>query len=135
MNKIVSTLLFCLIALNCCAEIESGCFKSDSSSVGYNDRVYQLFPTQNMWTFIKLNTRNGLMWQVQYDVKGNNRFETELNSISLVNEADEVNGRFMLYSTQNMYNFMLLDQIEGSVWQVQWSHDPEDRMIIPIRNI
>ncbi len=75
------------------------------------------------------------MWQVQYDVKGNNRFETELNSISLVNEADEVNGRFMLYSTQNMYNFMLLDQIEGSVWQVQWSHDPEDRMIIPIRNI
>lgn len=29
--------------------------------------VYKLFPTQNMFTFIKLNTRNGQMWQVQWD--------------------------------------------------------------------
>ena len=24
--------------------------------------IYKLFPTQNYWTFIKLNTRNGRMW-------------------------------------------------------------------------
>jgi hypothetical protein len=28
--------------------------------------VYRLFATQNMYTFIKLNTRNGQMWQVQW---------------------------------------------------------------------
>lgn len=30
--------------------------------------IYQLFPTQNVWTFIKLDTRNGKMWQVQFSV-------------------------------------------------------------------
>ena len=33
-----------------------------------------------MWTFIKLNTRDGRMWQVQYDVKGSERFEVNLNT-------------------------------------------------------
>ena len=94
--------------------------------------VYKLFPTENMWTFIKLNTRNGKMWQVVYDVKGNNRLETFLNILPLVTEKDEVNGRFTLYSTQNMYTFILLDQLNGKVWQVQWSTKFENRFIIPI---
>ena len=35
--------------------------------------AFQLFPTTNMWTFIKLDTRNGRMWQVQYDIQGDDR--------------------------------------------------------------
>jgi len=27
---------------------------------------HRLFATKNMYTFIKLDTRNGLMWQVQW---------------------------------------------------------------------
>ena len=34
--------------------------------------VYRLFSTQNKWTYIKLNTRNGQMWQVQYSIEDNN---------------------------------------------------------------
>lgn len=94
--------------------------------------IYRLFPTENMWTFIKLNTRNGKMWQVQFDIKGDNRFETYLNLFSLVTQTKEENGRFTLYPTQNMYNFILLDQIDGKIWQVQWSTEPENRVIIPI---
>ena len=94
--------------------------------------VYKLFPTENMWTFIKLNTRNGKMWQVQYDVEGDNRLETFLNVLPLVKEKDEVNGRFTLYPTQNMYTFILLDQINGKVWQTQWSFEFENRLIVPI---
>ena len=94
--------------------------------------VYRLFPTENMWTFIKLNTRNGKMWQVQFDIKGDNRFETYLNLISLIPQEKEENGRFTLYSTQNMYNFILLDQIDGKMWQAQWSTEPENRGIIQI---
>lgn len=27
---------------------------------------YKLYPTTNMWTFLKLDTRNGRIWQVQW---------------------------------------------------------------------
>ncbi|MFO8068455.1 MAG: hypothetical protein R6U02_00425 [Alkalibacterium sp.] len=72
------------------------------------------------------------MWQVQYDVGGDNRFETYLNFVPLVPKEKEENGRFMLYSTQNIYTFILLDQIDGKMWQVQWSIESEERLIIPI---
>ena len=85
-----------------------------------------------MWPFIKLNTRNGEMWQVQYDIEGDDRFETDLNFIPLVAKEEEVNDRFTLYSTQNIYNFILLDQLDGRMWQVQWSIEPEYRAIVPI---
>jgi hypothetical protein len=95
--------------------------------------VYELFPTTNMWTFIKLNTRTGEMWQVQYSIKDDDhRFETYLSRIPLVSKEKEVNGRFTLYPTQNMYNFILLDQLDGRTWQVQWSQEAENRGIMPI---
>ncbi len=93
---------------------------------------YRLYPTQNMWTFIKLNTRNGKMWQIQFDVEGNNRFETYLNILPLIEKQKEVNDRFTLYPTQNMWTFILLDQYNGKTWQVQWSIEPENRGIVPI---
>jgi hypothetical protein len=94
--------------------------------------VYELFPTQNTWTFIKLNTRNGKLWQVQFSIKGN-RMVTELNSTPLVLNEMEINGRFTLYPTDNIYNFILLDQVEGDTWQVQWSAENELRAIFPIK--
>ena len=97
-----------------------------------NGVAYRLLPTQNMWTFIKLNTRNGLMLQVQYDVNGSNRFETYLNLAPLISKENEENDRFTLYPTQNIYNFILLDQFDGRLWQVQWSTEIEMRLIIPI---
>jgi hypothetical protein len=90
--------------------------------------VYRLYPTTNMWTFIKLNTRNGKMWQAQYSIEGN-RFETYLNGFSLIAKDSEENGRFTLYPTQNMFNFILLDQIDGKLWQVQWNQEAEKRGI------
>lgn len=93
---------------------------------------FKLYPTDNMWTFIKLDTRNGKMWQVQFSVKGDDyRFEIPLNTIALA--TDSVNGRFELYPTQNMFNFILLDKIEGATWQVQWSTEPENQAVIPIK--
>ena len=93
--------------------------------------VFRLFSTQNTWTFIKLNTRNGQMWQIQWDT-GSNQFETPISLLSLVSTEKEKNGRFFLYPTHNIYNFILLDQIDGRVWQVQWAMKEEDRMVIPL---
>lgn len=96
--------------------------------------VYKLFPTTNMWNFIKLDTRNGKMWQVQYSIKDEDgyRGEVVLNGSSLLPNGNGGNGRFTLIPTQNMYNFILLDQQSGNTWQVQWSFEEEQRLVIPI---
>lgn len=133
-NLILFILLLTTINLLAKAQLKKSHFNDSSLKKQDNSIViYQLFPTQNVWTFIKLNTRNGQMWQVQYDIGGKNSFETALNSISLVTSAEEVNGRFTLYPTQNIWNFILLDQIDGNTWQVQWSMEVEERFIIPIK--
>ncbi len=93
---------------------------------------FKLYPTENMWTFIKLDTRSGKMWQVQFSVKDDDyRFEIPLNTTALA--TDLTNGRFELYSTNNIFNFILLDKIDGATWQVQWSTKPENQAIIPIK--
>lgn len=101
----------------------------------YTVERYKLFPTQNMWTFIKLDTQTGQIWQLQYSINDDNRrFECELNTNSLIIDDKKVNGRFELYSTQNIYNFILVDQIDGRTWQGQWSFEENNRGIIPINN-
>ena len=124
-------LAFMFIAINACSQNDdSKNFKlTEKNKI---DVRYKLFPTQNLWTFIKLDTRNGKLWQVQFDVKDINRFTTDLSTFSLVGKDEELNERFTLYPTQNMYNFILLDQIDGKTWQVQWSTDPELRGVVPI---
>lgn len=95
--------------------------------------IYQLFPTKNIWTFIKLDTRNGKMWQVHFSISDSkNKVELTLNSLSLITDENEIKGRFTLYPTENMYNFLLLDQIDGTVFQVQWSMESKNRGIISI---
>lgn len=90
---------------------------------------YKLYPTQNTWTFLELDTQTGRVWQVQYSVQGSSyRFKTRLNSWSLLEASDlQVSGRFELYPTQNMYNFILLDKISGKTWQVQWATEYSSR--------
>lgn len=98
------------------------------------DVRYRLFATRNMWTFLKLDTMTGLIWQVQYSTDNESRFETFLNSVSLVDhfKLEKKVGRYTLYPTQNMFNFILLDQFEGHTYQVQWNRDADQRMVIPI---
>ena len=126
MIRHIVAIIITLFALQSCAQVEK---KQMSNN---NNAEYRLFPTENMWTFIKLNTRNGKLWQVQYDVKEDNRFISDLSTIALVTADKEMNERFTLYSTKNMYTFILLDQIDGKTWQVQWSTDSKNRFVIPI---
>ena len=43
------------------------------------------------------------------------------------------NGRFKLYPTENTYNFIMVDVIDGRTWQVQWNIDYDKRLCIRIR--
>lgn len=96
---------------------------------------YRLFPTQNMWTFLKLDTMTGRIWQVQFSIEGKDyRFETILSlaDITDVLKQEKKIGRFTLYPTTNTYNFIMLDQIDGYTYQVQWNGDVESRFVLPI---
>lgn len=96
--------------------------------------VYQLFPTENHWTFIKLDTRNGKMWQVHFSVSDEGyQGEKDLNSRPLILSDEEINGRFTLVPTKNIYNFLLLDQLTGRTYQVQWNNDYLNRFVLPIQ--
>lgn len=125
------SILLVVISLNLYGQV-----LKDSSASSENNRpnrgwAYQMYPTQNMYTFLKLDTRNGRIWQVQYSMD-EDRFESFLNLIPLVNDEDESNGRFELFPTQNMYTFILLDHISGETYQVQWSQEYSNRLVIPI---
>jgi hypothetical protein len=123
------TLVFVLSAATSIAQSTS---EAPIQNISTDSAVtYRLFSTKNIYTFIKLNTRNGQMWQVQWSTK-DNQFETTLSDISRVDKDAEKNGRFFLYPTTNIYNFILLDQIDGRTWQVQWSTEPKERMVIRI---
>jgi len=131
MKKIILYLILTLSTFSSFAQ--TGIIPNDNVTVqNINPVPYRLYPTQNIWTFIKLNTRNGQMWQLQYSMKSVDRLVTFLNLEPLVSKEKEVNDRFTLYPTQNIYTFILLDQLDGKTWQVQWSIDPEYRVIIPI---
>jgi hypothetical protein len=129
--KILISIIIGLTSLQSLGQVQPK--QNVGSTTQINSLVtYRLFPTQNMWTFLKLNTRNGEIWQVQFDMKGDNRLVVDLNFIPLVAKEDEVNDRFTLYPTQNIYTFILLDQFSGKIWQVQWSTQATSRIIVPI---
>ena len=94
---------------------------------------YRLFPTQNIYTFLKLDTLTGQIWQVQYSVDSSHRMEYVLDdNVRISSQDNKICGRFTLYETNNMYNFILLDTIDGRCWQVQWSIEREDRCVLRI---
>jgi hypothetical protein len=95
------------------------------------DGRYRLVPTQNLWTFLLLDSSNGRIWQLQYTIADRSPAgRIPINPDPLVDEAQEKVGRYAIYTTQNMYNFILLDQETGRAWQVQWSTTNENRGIV-----
>lgn len=130
MKKITIFLLLSLVSFEAFAQ---STYEAPIQNISTDSAVvYRLFSTRNMFTFIKLNTRNGQMWQIQWSNESSSyRFETVLSDIPRVTKDEEKNGRFFLYPTTNIYNFILLDQLDGRTWQVQWGKEKE-RMVLRI---
>lgn len=129
MKKIILILvLFIGMAINLIAA-DPATIVAPTTTVNNN---FVLYPTTNIYTFLKLDTRNGKIWQVQYAMD-ENEFEVVLNDKPLV--YTEKAGQFALYPTTNNWTFLLLDTINGDVWHVQWSQDAYNRGIIPIKSL
>ena len=96
------------------------------------DANYQLYPTRNRYTFLKLDTRTGEIWHVQWSTEDNEMQYPLCDSPLYESDTTRVAGRFALYPTTNWYNFILLDQKEGTVWQIQWNTERNKRIITKI---
>lgn len=96
--------------------------------------TFKLYPTENMWNFLKLNTATGQISIIQYTVnEDHKRFEYSLSDQILIAQDDTFKpGRFELTPTTNRWNFILLDHVTGQTYQVQWSFEEENRFVIPI---
>lgn len=104
-----------------------------ASEIQNPNAIYELYRTENFYNLLKLNTRNGCVTQVQIGIgKDGGRMEVNINSDPLVGVEEQQSGRFALYPTGNIYNFILLDRISGRTWQIQWHTKPDNRFITPI---
>lgn len=91
------------------------------------DALYRLFHTHNIYTLLKLDTRAGQIWQVQWgqDQDSTSIFPINTKALAIGTKP----GRFTLYPTHNMYTFILLDQEKGDTWHVQWGQTENQRFV------
>lgn len=84
---------------------------------------YKFYPTENIYNFLKLDTRTGRIEQVQWSLDTGKE-----GSMTINNEDLSWSGSlFELYPTQNMYQFLLLDKSNGRAWHVQWGMEDKKR--------
>ena len=90
---------------------------------------YKMYKTENTYNLLKLDTKTGKVWQVQYGMKSVISMVVELNYWGPALESLSYDGRFELYPTPNMYTFIMIDTGTGDMWQVQWNTDPDYRFV------
>ena len=88
---------------------------------------YKLYPTENMYNFLKLDTKTGKIEQVQWSLDRDKEGSVSINRDDL--SRNSVIGTFELYPTPNMYQFVLLDKYSGRTWHVQWGMENKKRWI------
>ena len=88
-----------------------------------NDR-YKFYPTENIYNFLKLDTRTGRIEQVQWSLDTDKEGSVSINNEDLSWSSGSL---FELYPTQNMYQFLLLDKTNGRAWHVQWGMNDKER--------
>ncbi|MDD6001394.1 MAG: hypothetical protein PUC50_04275 [Bacteroidales bacterium] len=129
--KWIITIALCLFAFSLKAQDQLQ-FNQVNHTVNTNVR-YKLYPTFNVWTFIKLDTRKGDLTQVHFSID-EEEAEVYLGAPpKIIDEKDAVNGQFELYPTSNSWTFLLLDQIDGDVYHIQWHQNRDNRAVIKIK--
>ena len=81
---------------------------------------YKLYPTQNMYNFLLLDTKTGQIEQIQWSMKSENEGHSTINNVDLTYGQGYGSRSFELIPTQNMYTFLLVDKTTGRIWHVQW---------------
>ena len=88
---------------------------------------YKMYRTDNIYTLLKLDTKTGQIYQVQWSLDDDKEGVWTINATDL--SYDSGCGTFELYATSNMYQFILLDKVTGRQWHVQWGIGDSKRWI------
>lgn len=88
---------------------------------------YKLYPTENIYNLLKLDTQTDRIEQIQWSLDTNKEGSMIINMEDL--SWNTGTGTFELYPTQNMYQFVLLDKTNGRTWHVQWGMEDKKRWI------
>lgn len=97
------------------------------NSYELNNR-FKLYKTNNMYTFLRLDTATGKIKLIQWSLKSEEEGYVTINDEDL-SFISAKNGTFELYPTDNMYQFLLLDKAWGRMWHVQWGFKSSERWI------
>ena len=114
---------------------------------------FKVYNTTNIYTSLLLDSATGRIWQLQIGVGDTDRLETVLSDRKIAKSIETItkewdkemkpyalkqyiderpvakNGRFKLYPTDNMYNFIMVDVINGNTYQVQWNTKKKKRFV------
>ena len=90
---------------------------------------YKLYQTDNIYTFLQLDTKTGMIEQVQWSLDSDNEGSVSINIEDLTYGLGFGSGSFELYPTKNMYQYLLLDKTTGRKWHVQWGMESSKRWI------
>ena len=90
---------------------------------------YKLYQTENIYTLLQLDTKTGMIEQVQWSLDSENEGSVTINNDDLNYGFGHASGSFELYPTKNMYQFILLDKTSGRKWHVQWGMKTKERWI------
>ena len=88
---------------------------------------FKLYPTENIYTLLKLDTATGKIDQLQWSLDSDKEGSFTINNDDL--SLGSGSGTFELYPTKNMYQFILLDKVTGRQWHIQWGMESSERWI------
>lgn len=88
---------------------------------------YKLYRTENIYTLLRLDTKTGMLKQVQWSLDSEEEYTMTINSEDLTYGSGYGSNSFELYPTGNMYQFILLDKTNGRMWHIQWGTKDSER--------
>ena len=94
---------------------------------------YKLYQTEDMNTLLELDTKTGVVKQIHWSLKADEEKIYFINANDLSEENNIGPGVFELYTTKNMYQFILINKVTGYKWHIQWGDDKDHRWIRKIK--
>lgn len=90
---------------------------------------YKLYPTENIYTFLELDTKTGKIKQVQWSLDDDKEGSISINDYDFSYGVGYGSGSFELYPTRNIYQFIMIDKTDGRKWHVQWGMEENKRWV------
>ena len=95
-----------------------------SSSLTFS-KTFEIFQTENIHNKLRLNTLTGEIYQLQSDGQ----------KFIVQKPISKPNGeRYSLHKTENMWTYILLDEVQGKLWQCQYSIKGDDYRFCKVIN-